>query len=241
MAPSGATFGPGPTSSTLAPFAAAAYLVLMFDDLQRIFRQSISAFRSELSKREPEDEVADLLSAMRREWVAARAELPVLEETLQRTRADLTREQGQLEQCRRRGAAAERIGDQETVRVAREFAERHEARVRVLADKLGALEGEQALRLREVEEMKQRYQQADANRHGLVAELRRSRRGDRLGSVAAESTDAREQWERISERIEAEEAVADALEELDPARPAHASGAEVEERLRELKRRMGKQ
>jgi phage shock protein A len=241
VASSGATFGPDTTPSTLAPPAAGAYLVLMFDDLQRIFRQSISAFRAELSRREPEDEVADLLSAMRREWVAARAELPVLAETLQRARAELAREQAQLEQCQRRGAAAERSGDQETVRVAREFEERHRARAGVLEDKLRALEGEQALRLREVEEMKQRYQQADANRHGLVAELRRARRGDHLGSIAAEGADAAEQWERISERIQSDEAVADALDELDPPRPAPPSGAAVEERLRELKRRMGRE
>ena len=69
-----------------------SYLTPMFEDLQRLFRESVAAFRSELEKREPEDEVAHLLGSMRRELVEVRASIPRLEEDLAKQREALAGE-----------------------------------------------------------------------------------------------------------------------------------------------------
>ena len=214
----------------------------MFDDLQRIFRKSIAAFRTEVSREAPEDEVASLLTAMRREWVAARAELPLLEENLRRAAVDLARERELLEQCERRGKLAERVADAETVRIAGEFAARHREKISVLERKVGAAEAEKALRVREVEEMKRRYQEADDNRFALLAELRRARSRTRTRETAEQVGGAFEDFARMEERVGEGADYADALDAdlgtsgtPPPARPA----TDVEERLRELKRRMG--
>jgi phage shock protein A len=183
----------------------------MFKEIGRVFRASLDAFLSEAGKREPEDEVAELLSSMRRELTEARAALPLYGEDVARIGVDLRREKQLLEDCERRGTAAERIGDAETARIAAEFAGRHAERASVLERKLGAAEAERELREREADEMAIQYREADLNRFGLVAELRRVRTGQMLDAA-----------------LNGYEA------------PPPPSASEVEERLQELKRRMGR-
>lgn len=216
----------------------------MFDELQRIFRNSMGAFRAELHRREPEDQVVDLLSAMRKEWVAARAELPRLEETLTRTRGELERERELLAQCERRGTLARGIHDEETVRVAEEFAAKHRERISVLERKAEATEAERALLLRDVEQMKERYQHAEANRFSLLSEIRARQRWDRGEHLAGEAALSGDEFDRMAERVADEEALADALAEVadpGPPPPPRPDPAVVEERLQELKRRMGRE
>ena len=213
----------------------------MFEDLSRIFRKSMSAFRTELSRHEPEDQVAELLMAMRREWVAARANLPLLAEHVERSRRDLANERELLAQTERRGKLAEGIGDMETVRVAAEFATRHRERVAVLEQKVAAAEAERELRIREVEEMKRRYTEADKNRFALLAELRRRQGQARMGAGAQETASSFDDFGRMEEKISDSDAYAAALDELDFDRPAPPPPPDdVEERLRRLKREMGK-
>ena len=183
----------------------------MFKEIGRVFRASLDAFLSEAGKREPEDEVAELLSSMRRELTEARAALPLYGEDVARIGVDLRREKQLMEDCERRGAAAERIGDAETARVAADFAARHAERASVLERKLDAAEAERELRQREAEEMMVRYREADMNRFALVAEIRRARTGNML------------------------DAALDGYEA-----PPGPSASDVDERLTELKRRMGK-
>lgn len=217
----------------------------MFSDLQRLFQKSVAAFRAELEKREPEDQVAELLSAMRRELTAARVAVRELADSASAARQELQRERELLEQCERRGAMAERIGDQDTARVAAEFAARHRERVEVLERKVVAVEDEHALRQREAEQMLKQYQQADANRFALLAQLRRTQAGARIRGALDGSEGSFADWTRMEERIADDVAYADAVEQLsseEPLPPHPPAGeSEVEARLRELKRRMGKE
>lgn len=219
----------------------------MFDDLQKLFRDSLAAFRAELGKREPVDEIAELLSSMRRELAATRASLPELDADAERTRMELLRERAELEQCERRGRMAEKIGDAETVAVAAEWATRHRERVRVLEQKEAALIAERELRGREVEEMQRRYRTAEINRFRMVEELMRERARLRRETLDRQTDDAFADFSRMAERISGDEAVDQALRELDemdrppPPPPPSAAAPDVEERLRELKRRMGHQ
>ncbi len=214
----------------------------MFKDLQRLFRKSVDAFRAELDRREPEDQVAELLSAMRREMTAAKAALPELGEAVGRVRAELERERDLLAQCERRRTLAERIGDAETARVAADFAGRHRERAAVLEQQAEAAEAEHSLRSREAAEMLRKYREADANRFAMVAQLRRAQTqqqmGDRLNGTAGPFGD----FARMEEAVGESAAYADALDALldsdPPSAPPPADG--VEERLRELKRRMGR-
>ena len=216
----------------------------MFEDLQRLFRESVAAFRAERDRREPEDEVAHLLGSMRRELVEARALIPRLEDDLRGASADLEREREHLERTRRRGELAKGIGDEETARVAEEFAARHAARVEVLQQAVTARQAELELRRREADDMMRQYREADANRFALVAQLRRARSAERLGALGDDAERTFSDWDRMAERVADDSRYVDALDDLgldsSPPPPSGPSPGEVEERLRELKRRMGR-
>lgn len=184
----------------------------MISDLGRLFRESLAAFQAELGKREPEDEVAALLSAMRSELVEARAAIPDHRRALEQAETSLTEERELIVRCERREAAAVRIGDHETARIASDFAGRHRARAGVLEQKVLALRAELDLRSREADEMMKRFRDADANRFALVAELRTARARGRMSSLLGE----------------------------DEPPPPGPSAADVDDRLRDLKRRMGR-
>lgn len=216
----------------------------MLDDLKTLFSRTWESFRTEMERRDPEDQVAELLSAMRREMVEARAALPVLEESARRADMELAVERRRLEDTERRRGQAERIGDAETVRIAEEFAAKHRERVALLEDKARVARREQEMRAQEAGEMVRRYKEADANRFGLLAELRSRRAASTLNGALGGDRIA--DMDRMKERIRDSEAYARALEELDadlghapPPPPPPRPSSDVDERLRELKRRMG--
>ncbi|HYW12011.1 MAG TPA: hypothetical protein VE871_08640 [Longimicrobium sp.] len=218
----------------------------MINDLKRLFARTWDTFVAELGRREPEDEVVGLLGAMRREMVDARAALPLYEEHQRAAEAELVREQRALDDAVRRGGLAQKINDAETVRVAAEFAERHRKRVAVLEEKVRAARAERELRAQEVDDMMRRYKEADANRFVLLNEVRRAQSQQRMSGIAGDPTfDA---FDRAAEKMESEIAYGDALDELNgldptppPPPPSQTSiHDDVEARLQELKRRMGR-
>ncbi|HEV2733532.1 MAG TPA: hypothetical protein VGV85_01800, partial [Longimicrobiaceae bacterium] len=214
----------------------------MFDDLKNLFSKTWDAFQAEAGRSEPEDQVAELLSAMRREMVEARATVPLLEEAVTSARSALERERRALTDVERRRGLAERIGDAETVRVADDFAGRHRARIAVLEDKVRAAEAERDLRKREVAEMSRQYKDADANRFALLARLRTTRAQGRMGAALGDDAPPFADLGRMGETLGDRARCADALDELEdldsPPPPPRPTASDMEERLRELKRRM---
>lgn len=216
----------------------------MIDDLKNLFARTWSAFQAEAGRREPEDQVADLLTAMRREMVEVRATLPLLDDAVTAARSGLERERRALADCERRRSLAERIGDAETVRVADDFAAKHRDRIAVLEDKLRAAEAERALRGREVTEMSKQYKEAEANRFALLARLRTDRAQGRMGAALGSDAPGFDDLGRLEEELDRRARYAEAMDELrdlDSPPPPRSTPADVEERLRELKRRMGQE
>ncbi|MGH7458634.1 MAG: hypothetical protein ACREKN_06035 [Longimicrobiaceae bacterium] len=144
----------------------------MLERIRRVLVDTRDAFLAELRRREPADQVADLLTAMRREVVDARTTLKQLEARISELGAGLGREQTALADCQRRRGQAERIGDGETARVAAEFAARHAAALFRLQGALSEAESERDRVRSEVDEMTRRYRAADRDRHALVARLK---------------------------------------------------------------------
>jgi hypothetical protein len=213
----------------------------MLKDLGRMFRKSLEAFRAEVGTREPEDQVAELLTAMRRELTRAKADIPLHEEELIQSRALLANERTALAQCERRLAMARNIGDEETSRVAGEFAERHRQKIGVLEAKAAAAEAELELKRKEADEMRLRYLEADANRFVLSARLRQSGRSV-LDESAVKDDQAFHDFGRMEEKVVSNSMYIDALKELDdsPPPPRGPTPPSVEDQLAELKKKMGK-
>lgn len=152
---------------------------------------------------------------MRETLVQARVGLADMRQGIEGTRLSLTAKQHELETVRRRKAQAAAIGDGETVRVAERYEGELASRIEVLTRKLAAQEDEVALGEREVSEM--------------TAELRKA-----IGGVAPVPGSVPDPL------ATAETAALDELASLERSRARAARDAHADERLAELKRRMGK-
>jgi hypothetical protein len=149
---------------------------------------------------------------MRRAAVDGRAALMKLRGALAATDRELVIERKHLDDARRRGTLAQGIGDGETVEIAGRFAARHAERVAVLEQKLVAQRAELELAERDVEEMV--AQLKDMELRGGVAPA---------GAGPADPTLDPDEGQALGSEMD---------------RAARESAAE--ERLRELKKRMGK-
>lgn len=218
----------------------------MFENLRNAFREAVENFNKELSRDQVPETVDRLLKGMIDEVSDAKVAVRELEAQIARTEAEITREKGESSTARRRGKMAADIGDQETADVATQYAAKHEARVAVLDQKLAALRQELTLRTQEVEEMLVKVKEARAKRDALAATSGRTAARDSIGAA----DDLFAELDRMAEQIGDEDARAraaedfgdmdldgpDAFEEA-PREPA----MDVDQRLEELKRRMGRE
>jgi phage shock protein A len=216
----------------------------MFDNLRHAFKEALENFNKELSREQMPGTVDRLLSGMRDEVADAKVRVRELEDHLARTTAEAEREKTEVATARRRGKMAADIGDEETARVAMEYAARHEERHAVLEKSALAMKDELALRAREIEEMLAKVKEAQAQRDGLTATTGRSGARESL----SEADDLFSELDRMAEKIGGEDARAQAAQDfadLDLApgleEPVfRAPEIDMDEALAELKRRMGR-
>lgn len=126
----------------------------MFDDWKKAWREAVENFRRELSDSEAgTGNVSAHVRAMRRDLASVRGALRKLDDEITRTRRDASTERESEQVCRRREGLARNAGDEETVRLAIEYAVRHAERAGVLERKVDVLEAERALLARDIEAM----------------------------------------------------------------------------------------
>lgn len=213
----------------------------MLENLRRAFREAIENFRTELHRDDVPEATDALLRRMRSELTDTRAYLVRLREELERAGALAEAEAREAEICRRRERLALEIHDAETAEIARRFAERHEGRRDVLRKKAAALREELELRTRDLKEMEAKLREAQTRREDLVA---RSGRTSARSSIDA-TGDLFAELDRMAEKILDKEHQAEALdelleEELQPSTSPRPAEREIEAKLAELKRRMGR-
>ncbi|NJD18778.1 MAG: hypothetical protein FIA95_05780 [Gemmatimonadetes bacterium] len=217
----------------------------MFDNLRNAFREAVDNFNKELNRDRIPETVDNLLAGMRAEVVEAQARVRELEAQITRATAEAEREKTEAATARRRGKMAEDIGDAETAKVAGEYASSREERQRVLEQKAEAMRAELAIRSREVEEMLAKLKEAQASRDGLAAGAGRTQARESLHAA----DDLFSELDRMAEKIGHEDARAQAAEEFadldldaDPDfAPPPPPEVDLDARLEELKRRMGRE
>lgn len=219
----------------------------MFESLKDAFREATDNFKRELN-RDAVPEAADrLLKAMQQELIDTRTHLEELSGQLDRTRAELRREDEELRTCLRREELAKGAGDDETARVASEFAARHLRRRDVLQEKVSVLERELADRRDEVASMTEQFKEARTRRDEMIASAGRTGARTRIN----EADDLFARMDEMADRIEHFDAKAQAAQELGDLelddieastwdRQAGAPADDVDARLAELKRKMGR-
>lgn len=128
----------------------------MFEDWKKAWEQAKSNFEREL--REEDDSAAaggHRARLIRRDLANARRALERLDADIIATRHELAGENEQLQTCERRATMADGIGDEETARIAREYAQRHAERAGILGRKADVLQEELTMRQKELALMEQ--------------------------------------------------------------------------------------
>ena len=183
---------------------------------------------------------------MKREAADTKAEIRRLEEAIRGAMENAEKEKSSGKTCRRREKLALDISDEETARVAREYAEKHEHRRSVLEHKALALKEELDMRQEEFQEMIEAIKDAEKNRDGLTATVGRASARNSI----EEADDLFSQLDRFADEIEGDDARRKAGIELDdliddgPDRfesPPDPAEIDVDARLEALKRAMRKQ
>jgi phage shock protein A len=219
----------------------------MFDELRAAFKEALDNFNKELSRSNVSDTADKLLVGMRNEIVSEKAAVAGVEDHLTKTRGQIDRLKGEAATARRREEMARSIGDEETVRLAVEFATKAEQHIAVLEKKAAALAEEHGFRQRTVEEMYARFNEAKEKRDALSATTGRT--GARESISAAD--DLFDELDRMADKIDDNKArgeAAQAFDELDLSgqsefrvdldEPPPSRELDVDSALEELKRRM---
>ena len=222
----------------------------MFESLRAAFREAIRNFKHELHRDEVPELVDNFVSGMKHQAADAKTRLRELEGGIQRARAETAREAQEVDTCRRRERMARNIGDEETAKIAAQFAEKHEQRRLVLEEKAVALEKEVHLRRAEVEEMLVKIREAEQSRDGLAASVGRTQARDSVRAGDALFDELDRMAEQLGGGQRERRSPDDLLEDLDRELDAQVyddalsrpeRGADVDEKLAELKRRMGRE
>ncbi|MCY3706802.1 MAG: hypothetical protein OXH08_15090 [Gammaproteobacteria bacterium] len=209
----------------------------MFAKLRAAFREAVENFKTELNRDQIPETVDGLLAGMYREATDAKAYVSKLEKDLAAARARAQRESEQAEVCRRRQQQAERIGDEETVRVAEEFARKHEERAQVIEGKAEAILRELTVCRSDVDEMLEQIKVARQKSEALGATAGRTEARETLGRA----DDLFRDFDRMGEKVSGTESEAEAAAAFDREfEPGPSREENLEDRLEELKRRMGK-
>lgn len=222
----------------------------MFDELRAAFREALDNFNKELHRDQVPETFDKLLIGMKREIVDEKAEVSGLASQLEKTTADIAKLRDQRDTARRREEMAREIEDDDTVKIAAEFATKAEGHLQVLAKKEAALREELTFRERTLEEMTARFHEAREKREALTATTGRSGARETL----SEADDLFAELDRMAEKIEGTRASAEAAEafdelDLDEGSEYHVDVDEppvreeldVDAALAELKRRMGEE
>lgn len=197
----------------------------MFEDWKQAWREAVENFQREV--RGGDDNAPPRTRAMEREIVSASGALAKLDQEIRRTRRELEAEEEARQVCLRREQLARNAGDDETVRIAVDFAARHAERAGVLSRKLAVLEDERSLLDRDLGEMRRLAQEA-APAASASSDTASAGAGAGAGSVSGGAA---------ADHLFDEEAAARARDFSRLEREARERAAA--ERLEELKRRMG--
>lgn len=190
-----------------------------------VFESIREALRELWSSSSTPDERRAALAQMRETLVRARVGIEELEIAISASRVKLAGERRELETMLRRKTLAASISDLETVALAERYERQHAERVAVLERKLGAQEAELLLVQQEMAEMTAEFKAASAGAGSSPLGAGKTER-----DAAAEADAAAGSAEALRQELDA----------MGRHQGRAARDASAEERLAELKRRMGK-
>ena len=177
----------------------------MFDEWKRAWEQAVQNFERELKAPDQLTSPSAKAHAMRRDLNAARTALNRLQADLAQARKDLAAEQESEQTARRRAEMAQRIDDQDTIRIATEFAERHAHRAGILRRKVEVLQDEHVMRQEELTNMEQQaaaeLEQIQARREADLLEREKQDADFKRMERARKEKDAEARLEELKKKM----------------------------------------
>ena len=188
-----------------------------------MFQRLREALERALAAATPPPDLGEIASRMREAVIEQKAGVRAMQDALATAERQLAGEREQLATTERRRAQAEGIGDAETVGVADRFIAKHRERAAVLDQKVAAQRQELALAERDLAEMTAQLQEA-ARRAPASAQRSADEAWQQLGRAGMDRPETDVEGELLKSRLDHAEREADADQKLD-----------------ELKRRMGRE
>jgi len=183
--------------------------------------ESLKARLEQLFRADSTHELRARSAALRDALLEAKVGVSGMRSALAATENELAEERRRLEDAERRGRLAAELPDTETVALAERYTQRHRDRIRVLERKVAVQRDELAMAEREVAEMTSELKQAMLGVPGAPS----------VDDAAAAEVDA---------ALNESSNIASELDAMGRARARSEREADAEQRLAELKRRMGK-
>jgi hypothetical protein len=121
------------------------------------WRERVEQLLSDLT---PDTDPRERAVPLRQAMIELKLELQAMGDGLDATTRQIEDERRHLADVERRGRLAAAVPDEETVRIAEEFAERHRERITMLERKLAVQEQELAMAHRDLDELRTRFKAA---------------------------------------------------------------------------------
>jgi len=221
----------------------------MFEKLGRAFKEAFENFKKELDREAVPETVNKLLHQMHDEAADVKADIKRLEAEIEKALKATDAHREQASTYRRREKMARDISDEETAKVAAEYAEKAEHHSEILGRKALAMKEELDLRRGEFEQMLEAIKSAKADKSSLAATAGRGQARDSLSGA----DDLFAKMDQLEDTMEHADHMRDAEREVDAAMPPrsdyHVSfdanapvrdrEAEAEDKLERLKKLMG--
>jgi hypothetical protein len=188
----------------------------MFDDWKSAWREAVENFERELRADAAGDDPG---RGMRRQLAAARTALARLQTEIDRAAAEAASEREAEQVCMRRQTLALDISDDETVRIAGEYAARHAERAALYERKTDVLRDEHALLARDLEIMEKEFAarvpaDTDSDDDAVGAGTGGSGRRTRRAPVEPGEAEEMSRQDLELARLRRERAASEKLEEL---------------------------
>ena len=213
----------------------------MFDELRQAFREALDNFNKEVRRDQVSETTDTLLIEMKKEIINEEGQIAKLEDQLLKTMSEVAALDENIVTARRRQELARTISDEDTAGLAGDWVSKAKHQRTILLKKAGALQEQVEFRSQAINEMHDRFKEAQLKRETLSATSARTAAYESIADVEELFDDMNRMAQNITddrtndptEEVSGEETFQLGLDELSSKLPL-----DVDSALDELKRRM---
>ena len=148
----------------------------MFDELRQAFREALDNFNKEVRRDQVSETTDTLLIEMKKEIINEEGQIAKLEDQLLKTMSEVAALDENIVTARRRQELARTISDEDTAGLAGDWVSKAKHQRTILLKKAGALQEEVEFRSQAINEMHDRFKEAQLKKGDAIRYLREDSR-----------------------------------------------------------------